>query len=478
MLNIEYIEISKLKPADYNPRYLSPQALEELQSSIVLLGIIKPIIIRSEDNKILAGHQRSKASAGMNQTHMPAFILSGVNSSDEVRFNQLHNFCECEINDRAPVVRIKSDINGGFQIVKNSDIEITDPGEKNHFVNELSKMILRYGQFANAICDMQGNVFVSAVYAKAVKLLGLDMLIYSISDDLIEHARYYFSKEYGQFEYTHIEKKTYIQSLAQKYRLRTNAKGEESNKTHSTLYERLVIPYITKSMSILDFGAGQKDYAKMLDAKGFNIHPIEFFHRKPGKDSIWTDEIRRDFRRIKNHLSKNGQYDVVVCDSVLNSVNSLDDEKAVLICLSALCKPGGMIFYSGIPLHFKTQTTDRKNSTDHRGTGLFVDKNGFTGTYRYGEWYFQKYHTIEDVRRINEQYIGMNYQIFDAGNLAGNKIEKSSFQVKAINEKINTPSLIEWALNHEFTLPLPGGNKWDLNEDILQAYQESLKLDQ
>lgn len=470
MLNIEYIEISKLNPADYNPRYLPAEALAELQESIRILGVIKPIIIRSEDIKILAGHQRSKASAGMGQTHMPAFILSGVNSSDEVRFNQLHNFCECEINERAPQIKIKAPITGGFQVVSNYDIEIIESGEKNHFVNELSKMILRYGQFANAICDMRGNVFVSAVYAKAVKLLGLELLVYGIEDELVEIAKYYFSKEYGQFEYAHIEKKTYIQSLAQKFRLRTNAQGEESNKTHSTLYERLVIPHITQEMSILDFGAGQKDYAKMLDANGFNIHPIEFFHRKPGKDTIWVDEIRRDFRRIKNHLETNGLYDVVVCDSVLNSVNSLEDEKAVLICLSALCKPGGTIFYSGIPLHFKTKTTDRKNSTDHRGTGLFVDKNGFTGTYRYGEWYFQKYHTIEDVRKLNESYIGQSYEVFDGGYPAEKKIEKSSFQVKAINEKPNSVQDVLWALNHEFSLPLPGGKRWDLNDEIIQAY--------
>ncbi len=478
MLNIEYIEISKLNPADYNPRYLSPEALEELQDSIRFLDIIKPIILRSEDNKILAGHQRSKASEAMGQTHIPGFLLSGVNTSDEVRFNQLHNFCECEIDDRSPVIKINTDLHGGFQVIKNTDFEILDPGEKNHFVNELSKMILRYGQFANAICDMDGNVFVSAVYAKAVKLLGLDLLVYTLDEEKLKLAKYYFSREYGQFEYTHIEKKTYIQSLAQKYRLRTNSKGEESAKTHSTLYERLVIPHITKNMSILDFGAGQKDYAKMLDAKGYNIHPIEFFHRKPGKDSIWIDQIRRDFRRIKNHLETKGQYDVVVCDSVLNSVNSLEDEKAVLICLSALCKPGGVIFYSGIPLQFKTKTTDRKNSTDHRGTGLFVDKNGFTGNYRYGEWYFQKYHTMEDVERLNHFYIGSRFIVYDGGFPASKQLQKSSFQVKAINEKPCSHEDITWALNHEFSLPLPGGNKWNLNDDVLNAYQKSLKLNQ
>ena len=126
MLNVEQIQISKLNPADYNPRYLSPEALAELQDSIRTLGVIKPIIIRSEDNKILAGHQRSKASASMGAETMPALFLTGVNSSDEVRFNQLHNFCECERNERAPILRIDhgEKLNEGFNVIPNAEITI------------------------------------------------------------------------------------------------------------------------------------------------------------------------------------------------------------------------------------------------------------------------------------------------------------------------------------------------------------------
>ncbi len=148
---------------------------------------------------------------------------------------------------------------------------------------------------------MSGNVFVSAVYAKAVKLLGLDLLVYSLEDEKLKLAKYYFSKEYGQFEYSHIEKKTYIQSW-RKVRLRTNAAGEDSKGTKSTLYENLFLPYITKQMSILDFRCRTKRHAKCSMKKATTFMQLKFFHRKPGKDSIWVDEIRRDFRRIKTHI--------------------------------------------------------------------------------------------------------------------------------------------------------------------------------
>ena len=39
-------------------------------------------------------------------THVPAFILDGVNSTDEVRFNQLHNYAECELSEIQPEINV------------------------------------------------------------------------------------------------------------------------------------------------------------------------------------------------------------------------------------------------------------------------------------------------------------------------------------------------------------------------------------
>lgn len=57
---MEYIDISILNPAEYNPRLLTNEAQEDLKKSIKELGIIKPIIIRQSDKRIMAGHQRTK----------------------------------------------------------------------------------------------------------------------------------------------------------------------------------------------------------------------------------------------------------------------------------------------------------------------------------------------------------------------------------------------------------------------------------
>ena len=136
-------------------------------------------------------------------------------------------------------------------MVPNKDIAVITKGGNNSRVVDLTKMILRYGQFANAVCNHEGKVIISTVYAKAVKLLGMDLLVYVLPEGKEEMALSYFSKEYGVFEYSHLERKTYIQSFAQKARLREK-NGVPSSRSHSTLYERLVLPFITKDMHVLD----------------------------------------------------------------------------------------------------------------------------------------------------------------------------------------------------------------------------------
>lgn len=432
---MEYIDISILNPAEYNPRLLTNEAQEDLKKSIKELGIIKPIIIRQSDKRIMAGHQRTKTMKLLGYTHVPAFILDGVNSTDEVRFNQLHNYAECELSEIQPEINVSLPKGTeGFYTVSNKDISILSKGGNNSRVVDLTKMILRYGQFANAVCDHTGKVIISTVYAKTVKLLGMDLLVYVLPEGKEEIALKYFSKEYGVFEYSHLERKTYIQSFAQKARLRQK-NGVPSKRSHSTLYETRVIPYITKDMRILDFGAGQKDYATILKKKGYLIDAIEFFHRKDGADIIDEKEIRQD------------------CASI--------------------CKPGGMIFWSGIPLLFAQKSSERKETHDHRSKAVFLDAKNFTANFRFGEWYFQHYHSTADIVRLNTAYIGKDFNIFDKGMKISpeKELRGSSFQVASTNGRSASKSDYLKALQYEFTLPLPNNRKWDLDKEIIPIFK-------
>lgn len=184
-------------------------------------------------------------------------------------------------------------------------------------------------------------------------------------------------------------------------------------------------------------------------------------------------EIRQDCLNICRTLSEYGLYDVVVCDSVLNSVNSLEDEKNVLLSCAALCKKDGMIFYSGIPLRFAVRVSDRSKSKDYRSKAIFLDAHNFTANYRFGEWYYQHYHSTADVIGLNQTYIGNNFKLYDKGQpiTPEHELSGSSFQVVAINEKIASKDDYISALRYEFSLPLPNNRRWDLDKEIIPVFE-------
>ena len=47
-MKIKDVELSKLKPASYNPRQISKKQVKDLKESIEKFGIIDPLIINSD----------------------------------------------------------------------------------------------------------------------------------------------------------------------------------------------------------------------------------------------------------------------------------------------------------------------------------------------------------------------------------------------------------------------------------------------
>lgn len=469
---IQTVKVDELKPASYNPRKLSDDAQEQLKASLKELGVIKPIVVRGTDMLILAGHQRTKTMKLLGIKECPAFIVNGVNRQDEVRFNQLHNMTEAEITGKMPVVYCKlADNTPGFKYVKNADIEIVKPGEGAKIV-ELTKMMLRFGQFASSVCDKAGRVLVSSVYAMAAKLNGLDLYVYVLPEGKEQKCVDYFSKEYGEFCYEMIERHTYMQSMAQRMRLRQSSKDKArlAGRAHSTLYEKCVIPYIDKNMRVLDFGAGQKDYAKMLNGQGYKIDAIEFYLRKAKINVIDVDQIEKDFSKICQTLEVYGRYDVVVCDSVLNSVDSKEAEFSVLATLAALCKPGGAIFWSGIPMGFAIYRNNKNTTSRMKSDFHFIDRDKFTANFRNGDWFFQHYHDTSDVIRLNNAIFGETGVIYDFGVRMKDlkkEMKGGSFQCQVANKsKLGKEQMVK-AIQFEFSLPLPKGSRWELADRLL-----------
>tara|TARA_R110002020_G_scaffold92899_2_gene224457 strand:- start:12548 stop:13153 length:606 start_codon:yes stop_codon:yes gene_type:complete len=73
-MNIELIEIKKLKPATYNPRQISTKQYQDLKKSIEKFDLVDPIII-NKDHTVIGGHQRLKVCKELKYKDVDCVIL-------------------------------------------------------------------------------------------------------------------------------------------------------------------------------------------------------------------------------------------------------------------------------------------------------------------------------------------------------------------------------------------------------------------
>ena len=91
---IEKVPIDEVTGSEYNPRSITPEALEALQHSIRRFGMVKPLIVNSTNNVITAGHQRKKAATAIGLEYLPCIRIKTPNLQDEILFNLMHNSIE------------------------------------------------------------------------------------------------------------------------------------------------------------------------------------------------------------------------------------------------------------------------------------------------------------------------------------------------------------------------------------------------
>lgn len=445
---MQYINISDIKPASYNPRKISQQQFNKLQESIKNIGFVMPILVNKSNMTIIAGHQRTKAAKAIGVEQVPVFFCNNINQADEIKFNQIHNGTDNELG----AVAYYGDLPGeGFYEFNADDFVVKNKNAS--IVKEICKLILNYGNVLCCIIDKKGSL-VGANYVWACKLLKV-----KVNTSVIENSRYreYLKDDYGVFCYDKLSKNTWVQGLAQ---LQRDASKKETGKKKqkSALYENCVLPNLNVQDSVLDFGCGKGAYINSLKNKA--TIGVEFYNNNRSAINITKGNNQID--RLVEHLKSDKKFDVVVCDSVLNSVDSLKAEKSVVACLNLFCKDNGKLFISGRPIEgFENKLTRKTDKNVGKRFIEFVDADKFTGNFRKGNWYYQHFHSKDDAIQLIER--------------SGFRIDKiywqkfgDSWQVEAT--KINNLDEKEYrnAVDFEFDLPLPKNKSYKRNQEIKQ----------
>ena len=70
IMDVEKVNITELISPDYNPRHITPAAMESLKQSINEFGYVTPIIVNDVNNHIIGGNQRYEALKQLGYTEI------------------------------------------------------------------------------------------------------------------------------------------------------------------------------------------------------------------------------------------------------------------------------------------------------------------------------------------------------------------------------------------------------------------------
>lgn len=447
-MEFKILDIEQLKGADYNPRIISQEAFVKLQESIKTFGVCKPVIV-NENGILIAGHQRTKAIKTVGIKKVPAYILkTRIAVHDEIRFNLMHNSIETE-NSKAT---IKRDLDFGYSFVECDDIEVLQYSNGS-ILKEICRLLLKYGSWGSIIVNEQGTVIHNNDYAVCCKKLNLPCLVYKMSNEEALLFLDFMKIDYGRYDYEALGIKAYNQTYCQMHR----------NHFNSRLYERYVIPNINKKQRIVDFGAGKKEYATRLKEQGYKTFAYEPHLKKSGTEKLDIRQVVKDIDNIQKDIAKNGLYDVVVLDSVLNSITSLEFEHLVMTTCNSLLNDEGT-FYTGTR-NLRAAEREHNISTTNKRLIEFLDKDKFCATFRKGVWTIQKFNSAEMLYDLLSKY-------FSEVKVIDNDVG----QLFAICKKPKRLNKAEYkkALNIEFNMEYPNGYKHNKQEKIVATIMKEL----
>ncbi|WP_433547186.1 ParB N-terminal domain-containing protein [Streptomyces sp. CA-294286] len=458
--------LAKLRPADYNPRRLSPESFIRLQGSLSRHGVVKPVILNA-DGTLVAGHQRTKGLKAIGQETTPAMILpQKVRLQDEIKFNLLHNRVETE----SSLVYAEPGPIGQWCWIPWQSIQVAE--SKNvPFQQAIAFMTAAHGAWGSVVIDDQGRVVLNAEYAAVAKTQRFDVLAWTCASSDAGELVQDLTGEYGVYDWTGLEEQAPVwnQHIVQPNRLREHSSKAKADQVRykSEVWERLVRPRITTSTRIVDFGAGHGDYARHLRAEGYKVQDYEPYRTLKGKYSLDIRTIVGQIRGIERELRARGLYEVVVLDSVINATTSLDYQHWVLLTVNALCAADGQVCIGTRNLDRELAYENSGHSISRDSTRLnFLDSENVDMRFVKGKWQRIRFHTPESLRGLLLRYFE-DVQLSDA----------SRATVKAVchNPRAFAAEEYEEAFRNEFNMPYPNEYRHNKHEGIVGILVELIK---
>ena len=88
-MKIEQINLSEIKPYEFNPRK-NEKAIEKVAASLSEFGWKQPIVV-DEQNVVLAGHTRLAAAISLNYEVAPVVVADGLTDAQKAAYRIADN---------------------------------------------------------------------------------------------------------------------------------------------------------------------------------------------------------------------------------------------------------------------------------------------------------------------------------------------------------------------------------------------------
>lgn len=508
---IELWPIDSLKGAEYNPRKMVPERLQQVMISLAKLGFVLPIYITPE-GLILSGHQRTTAARMYGYTQLPVVVMNlaegqqkgmnvtfnkGTNDLDTYETDAKNVFAEyleqsgalltslpdippdtyypCMAQHTMPLGELLSMVGGGVsENLRAAGRTLVGTGCHMPIVISGDRVLNGKGRVFGYFSGNYDEVPVVRVepdradYAfLALNFLAMD---FDIQAHFKEELRFNafrrrgvqaqivgLSRTYPYFVYGRV-----ISNTAQKYALlegKTNpdlellpTANEESRKAFAKRYGRI----------IFDMGAGLLHDSKLMAEAGFDMVPFEPYFCPDGESEPSSDASRELIGKYLDRLEELADLgrgpDSIISSFVLNSIPHHRDRMAYLTILAAMARYDTGVFIgtqnvkslSRLDAHLRLNS-DEPNITLGNDTRFFKA---------------QKFYYKEELERMLKVFFA-TVEIKDV---------QSNVYAECHHPRRPSASLLREALELEFNLPYKDGTTMGLAERAKQVFGKYLGI--
>ena len=373
MNSIELVPVSALRPAFYNPREADAARLELVRLSLRKLGFLLPLVA-TLDGEILSGHQRHQEAVGLGATRVPVMRVDvpetqrrGIN----ILFNRATNDIAVQDTERdmgkalsGADVRALADKlpdipvdNPAFYPCMAADMRDVLPLARHNvfrFVRHaanVGRMLARLHVDLPIVATSDGTVINGVGRLEAAARKGRQQIaVVTLDEDKAALAAAMLNLLSMDFRFTGENADFLRYGAFRRAWLRRTFLGTAfvlPVYRHKRLSDvRLDAKFLARwkaacGESVLDFGCGQGDEARMLRQAGIRV--TEFEPYPADGNTVSREQGRASALGFLSAVRAGTQFSAIFVSSVLNSVPFPEDREHILRIVAALCGPETLV---------------------------------------------------------------------------------------------------------------------------------------